>query len=985
MKLDRLRHLAVVILSAPLILCLLVSPVRADAIPDWLPFYDLDIELDHDQHIVHTRQRVTWTNMTDRPTQELVFNVYPYYKIPSTGDLIVYAKTLELLRSSPSESLDKEGRHLTIHGVSHNGKALEYGWREDIETAMVVTLPEPVGPGKSVTVEIAFTLRLPNKQGRWGWYNGVTSLANWYPILAYYDAESGWKPAPFIAWHQPFYNEAGVYSVRFTLPINQRVASTGTILRETDLGNGLKRLEIVAACARDFTIVCSDRFQEWVGYAGRTRVRVLAFPRYEWAARKMLQVACEAIPDYNHWFGPYPYDEFDIVQGQFPWNGNECSGLIMIDERVFAIPEFGEMYLEHLISHETLHQWWYNVVGTNGYCETFMDESVVAFYTARRLQAKFGKNAAWLKYKRGFEWLPQIHHDTYLLNGLYGTLGRGEETATVQPLPGFGNVVTLFSMTYDRGAKILAMIEERIGCEAFRDFMRLVYGKYQFRVLHVKDFQAELEAYTGQNWDEFFRKWLWGTGMADWAVEDVVVEPTDSARTTWRVVVVVRQRAEFTEPTTLGFKFRDDGPYELRLPVVPGAVGLTFDDPPGTCETLPDGSVRVTAILPVKPVQISVDPDQIQPDREPANNHWKPVINRRLTPIYTNLNETDLTAMYDRWNITIGPWLGTNGPYFGNRGYTGFRAGAYRTQQFKGGTYVAYRFDDRDLVVGADALIDHWPLPQTQVGAQFDHSLTPDTAQRRVDRGRVFGRYILHYTPSLYLDQMEFVELYGRFDNQFRRGVLPPTDGIERYDDSTAVGIRYQRFYYVPYWDPEAGYHLYGSYEYGVPLLGGDDTFQRLDGQIAFVVAPPEWFGWLAQTRLAFRLYGGISTPDNGQMFWLGGPSFVRGLDRGARQGSMVWIASAEWRVPMWTDIDYDFCWRIGRLKDIWTVAFYDAGEMYVSGESVDGIAHSVGLGLRFGIAFFSFVERMMWRLDVAKVVNSDDPVQVWFGIQHAF
>lgn len=996
------------LLCTPILLALLVaapSAARADKIPEWLPHYDMGIHLDNVNHVVTVQERVTWTNRTNRPTQEMVFNVYPQYKIPDTKDLILYVKTLELLRSSPSESLDKNGRHIEIHKVTLGdvadpaAPARPFHWQEDIQTAMVVPLPKPVGPGETVTVEIAFTLNLPHRQGRWGYWNDVTSLTNWYPTVAYYD-ECGWKPTPFIAWHQPFYNEAGVYSVRLTLPCDQKVASTGTIQREEDAGGGYKRVEIVGCCARDFTILCSHRYKEWVGHAGSAKVRVLAFPEYEFVAQKALATACEAIPQYSKWFGIYPYTEFDIVQGEFPWNGNECSGLIMIDERVFATPKIAEMYIEHLISHETLHQWWYNVVGTNGFCETFLDESVVAFYTARRLQAKYGKDAAWLNYKKGFEWLPNIHHDTYLLQGMYGTLGRKEETATVQPLPGFGNIVTLFSMTYDRGAKILAMIEERIGSDAFYDFMKLVYSKYQFRVLHLKEFQAELEAYTGRSWDDFFKTWLWGTGMADWALKDAEVRPMTMNEYSeahgnnvilgpglgsWRATVVVKQQAEFTEPTTLGFKFKHDGPYDLRIPVCPGANTVDSTDPPVHSETLPDGSVRITVVLPQEPVQISVDPDQIQPDREPANNHWKKEINWKLTPLYTNIDETDLTTLYDRWNITMGPWVGTNGPYFGNRGYTGFRVGAYRTQQFKGGTYVAFNTDDRDLVMGADAMLDHFPLPYTQVGAQFDHSLTPDTSDRRVDRGKVFGRYIFHYTPSLYLDQMEFVELYGRYDNEFWRDHFQVKNGLERYDDSAALGIKYQRFYYVPYWNPEAGYQFYCSYENGMPILGGDESFNRFEGQFAFVCGLPEWTGWISQTRFAFRLYGGASFPENGEMFWLGGPSYLRGLDRGDRQGSLVWIASAEWRVPFWCDIDYDFCDRLGRLKSIWGAAFYDVGDIYINGQSVDGIAHSVGLGLRLDVALFSFVERMTWRFDVAKVVNSDDPYQFWFGIQQAF
>jgi hypothetical protein len=48
-------------------------------------------------------------------------------------------------------------------------------------------------------------------------------------------------------------------------------------------------------------------------------------------------------------------------------------------------------------------------------------------------------------------------------------------------------------------------------------------------------------------------------------------------------------------------------------------------------------------------------------------------------------------------------------------------------------------------------------------------------------------------------------------------------------------------------------------------------------------------------------------------------------------------------------------------------------------------VAHGVGAGLRLDLAWFSFVERTILRLDVAKAVNADTPVQVWFGVQHPF
>ena len=104
---------------------------------------------------------------------------------------------------------------------------------------------------------------------------------------------------------------------------------------------------------------------------------------------------------------------------------------------------------------------------------------------------------------------------------MIGSLARGEAMPTVQDMPKFKNLVRLMAMTYDRGGKIVGMIEDRLGEDGFFDFMRQVYAKYQYRILRVADFQRELEAYTGRTWQAFFDEWLYGKGMTDWSVEKV--------------------------------------------------------------------------------------------------------------------------------------------------------------------------------------------------------------------------------------------------------------------------------------------------------------------------------------------------------------------------------------------------------------------------------------------------------------------------------
>ena len=110
-----------------------------------------------------------------------------------------------------------------------------------------------------------------------------------------------------------------------------------------------------------------------------------------------------------------------------------------------------------------------------------------------------------------------------------------------------------------------------------------------------------------------------------------------------------------------------------------------------------------------------------------------------------------------------------------------------------------------------------------------------------------------------------------------------------------------------------------------------------------------------------------------------------RGFDLAERQGSMAWLGSVEWRVPIIRKADIDAVDHFVRLKNVYLAPFYDVGDIYLSGKSLGPVAHAVGIGFRFDVAWFSFLERTMLRVDVAKTVNVNSPTQFWFGLQHPF
>jgi len=492
-------------------------------------------------------------------------------------------------------------------------------------------------------------------------------------------------------------------------------------------------------------------------------------------------------------------------------------------------------------------------------------------------------------------------------------------------------------------------------------------------------------------------------------VEDVKIEPAETLAAklrkhwfTWRVrmmaeltesqckaTILLKQKAENTEQTVLGIRLEGGDGYQIRIPIQPGIAHLELENPKAAVDFLSDNCVRVVVELACQPTQITVDPDQVLVDADPSNNTWKPEIRWRFVPLYTQLEETDLTTAYDRWNIIMGPWIygpSYRDPWFTRSTMAGVRAGFYRTQEFSGGVYAAYRTDDRDLVAGVDGLWSHWPWHATEVGFNIERSLTSiGTDQPPSDRGVLFGRYVFQYSSSLYLPPMHYLEAFTAIQNNSLPLPAFTIPGAVRLDQETMVGLHYHKDYLTPYWDPEAGYRFDVTYATGIPIFGEQEAFNAVQGQLSFVKSLPDWMGCLSETRLAGRLYAGVGLPNNGEFFSLGGGDLFRGFDLEQRQGSLVWVGSLEWRVPLVRGLKWDVIDHSAGLRGIYVAPFYDVGNAYVNGHAEGDVAHALGVGLRLDVAWFGFVERTVSRVDVAKTINSSSPVQVWVGVQQPF
>lgn len=942
-------------------------------VPDGLPRYTIDFRLDLDRRLVRAHQTVEYTNRTDRPADSLVFHVYPRYKIPD-GQEALFSKTLEVLRLSPDEAMDRKGRRLEVQSARVAGEPVRPTFDDGDGTLMTLDLPRPLAPGETIAVDLDFKLDLPDYWGRWGHHNSITYLLNWYPVLAYPGPE-GWERTPFVPWHQPWHQEAGHYRVTADLPDDQVVASTGSIVAKASAEPGRQVLTIQAEPARDFALVCSNRFQTWERRVDGILVRVTGFPEHEPNAKAALDFACEVVPLYQKWFGPYPYDELEIAASYFGWNGNECSGLVLIDDRVWRMPQVGQRYIDHLVTHETCHQWFWNVVGNDGYAETFMDEGLVNSFTAWRLDVKYGRNAPLIVWPSTLRWLPTIGREDLRLAGYYGWRARGHNGPVIQDLGQMKNLNNLFSLAYDRGGKVVEMVRNRLGEDRFLDFFRHVYRTYAWRTIRYEDLRRELDTFDPDgNWPVFLDGWLIDHKDTDWAVRRVRVGPAGSVGADGRTVTVeLRQQGEMVEPTILLCR-TDQG--EIRVPIWPDRGDYEVD---GARVHRDDaGAWLVHLDAPGTVRQVEVDPDHALLDASPDNNRWKPEIAWRLTPLMTPMDMSSQFQAYDRVSLVAGPFIDQYA-----RG--GLKVGLQRLEKWQITGWVGTEPALREAIFGGEAARLHFPWPMASVGFFYEEGLYNFYNDARHSGGRFFLRHRFLETSSFLVDDQGFAEIYYGIGNEF----WPGDDGRPVNAYLGAVGARYRLSTLFPYWDPVSGFLIDLTAEYGNTLIGSSFNYARTTAEFGLVRGLPEGLGWLSATKLAARVYGGYASPSDQPLFRLGGGQRLRALDLSTDLGNAVWVGTVEWRMPIWRGIDRTVLDSSLCLRNLLGTIFYDCGQSFLNGSAYP-FAQGVGVGLRIDVSMFAFLERANFRIDVAQPISGTPnsgrwgPV-IWFGLNQVF
>ena len=400
--------------------------------------YVIDVALADDGKTISGELEVTWKNITDTATSELLWHVYNNAWLDRDSLWLNEARRHGDTKE-PAEwggTVVSNVRLLSVVGESKQGaegqpEALGLAAAQGLEwqyvpqpgapldkTVARVVLPAPVPPGGSVSMRLDFVATMPRAFRRNGWgSDGFVHAAQWFPKLGVFedlDSEMQWNCPPY-RYLTEFYADYANFEVDLTFPERYvgKVVTTGSILGNEARSNldGTITYYTVAEDVHDYAWTAdpdaelierefvaemyrNDAEEQRVAAAlGRsvedvrptpTKMILLLQPEHSSLADRYFDALGKSIYYFGLWYGSYPYATISCVD---PANDARRVGGMEYPRLITGGGSLGiaerTLRPQGVTVHEFGHQFWYGLVGNDEFRHAWMDEGFNTFSSQR--------------------------------------------------------------------------------------------------------------------------------------------------------------------------------------------------------------------------------------------------------------------------------------------------------------------------------------------------------------------------------------------------------------------------------------------------------------------------------------------------------------------------------------------------------------------------------------------------------------------------
>jgi outer membrane protein assembly factor BamA len=289
-------------------------------------------------------------------------------------------------------------------------------------------------------------------------------------------------------------------------------------------------------------------------------------------------------------------------------------------------------------------------------------------------------------------------------------------------------------------------------------------------------------------------------------------------------------------------------------------------------------------------------------------------------------------------------------------------------------TYLKRRVD---FSFGAYQMSGYYDSRVTSVGETFNSYRT--FSERNYG---VFGVMSVPFN-KFYRMEMDLQAYYS--DRQFFEDVDPTRDVNFRAIEDSKVRLIEPSLAFI---HDSSSYGPFGPVDgsrWRISLARGvafeEQDVSRTTGYIDW-----RWYRTLFwRNSLALRFSGAASVGEDPRIFFLGGPTRMRGYEWDEIDGSRMWYGSFEYRFPLLDALIFGWPGRWG-LTNIGGTAFFDVGAAWNRGipdlfvdDRLDEAYSDIGFGLYMYAGYFLMSFQFAWPTDVSEI-NDDMKFHFYLG-----
>jgi len=432
--------------------------------------------------------KVQFENVTDNEISVLKFQLYPN----AYREDALYAPVSQNLKNDAYYAGESYGEMV----VSSVNGAKSWEVMGEDENILYAYLPQSLFPSDKVVLDIGFMVKLAKVKHRTGITPNAVNLGNFFPILCSYK-NGEFTETAYYSDGDPFVSDCAHFKVTLKTPKEYLVASTGETVSERTL-ESKKEHVFQAENVRDFALVLSDKFRVAQTQANGKTVSYYYYADGE--AEKTLACAVEAFCYFEKTFGEYPYSTYSLAQTGLCHAGMEYPRLSMISSDATGAQ------LHRVIAHETAHQWWYGVVGSDQIENAWQDEGL-AEYSALCFFEEYEKYG--IKREDAVGNSLKEYRSYY---DVYGSVLGRTDTKMSRHLKEYLSEYEYKCLSYDKAVVMFDALRKSVGDKKFFAGLKKYYAENRYQIATPEAMVGSFEK-VGLDVNGFFHSFLQGKAV----------------------------------------------------------------------------------------------------------------------------------------------------------------------------------------------------------------------------------------------------------------------------------------------------------------------------------------------------------------------------------------------------------------------------------------------------------------------------------------